>query len=155
MAAAHLRENPLAQNLQSRNSSKSERTLLDGTIKMAGAEQDKIASESSSQRSLTGAKNDSDVEAQSRFESPEPNEKTVENQDLNLVREPSQLWPHRSANRYPRSPLMDPMTQKTQRIGQVRSDGHAPSSLLASHSSLLSPRRWWRLVSLPLPNNST
>jgi hypothetical protein len=66
---------PLTQKLQSRNSSKSERTLfLDGTPMMTPPEErEKVLSDSSSQRSSRGEKNEAeDVEAQTPFDFPEP-----------------------------------------------------------------------------------
>lgn len=77
----------LSQNLQSRNSSKSERTLLSGTPMILGAEKDKMSSQSSSQHSLAGDKSESDVEAQRSFDAPQPTRSAAEKQDPNLVKD--------------------------------------------------------------------
>ncbi len=86
MAAGTKNETSLNQTLPSRNSSKSERTLLDGAASMPGVEQEKTKSKSSSQRSLAGAKSVSDLEAQRSFDLAQKPENGAEKQDPNLVR---------------------------------------------------------------------
>lgn len=120
--AATQNEIPLNQSLQS---SKSERTLLDGTRTMLEV------SESSSQRSSTGAKNESDLEAQSAFDLPRSNEK----QDLNFV-SMSSNFVHVEVLIVFRSLLREHQTRMIPKIGPVRRDGHVLSLLPASHSSL-------------------
>jgi hypothetical protein len=83
--APAINSNSISQNLPSRNSSKSDRTLMDGAAMAQAGEEEKVLSESSSQRSSRVAKRESDLEAQSPFDIPLKTENAGEEQDPYLV----------------------------------------------------------------------